>query len=850
MGLVLKDRVLETCTAPGTGAVTLLGAVTGYQTFSSAIGNANTCYYTIADQNGANWEVGIGTYTSSGNTLTRTTVLSSSNGGATTNFTSGTQNVFVTYPSERSVNLSSSALTSGRVTYATTDGLLTDSTNFTWNGSSLGLTGTTSAVTTAITATTGAPYTSYTNTGSSFFVGKENSAGGSFGTTAYASLLYEGGAYPMVFFTNATERMRITSAGDVGIGVTPNTTNVGGTYKLLSVGTSGGSGIFMGQSDSTASGSTVAQFFGKTTGTAGYQLAGGMLVGLDGTSTTNAVGRLQFYTASGGSVTERMRIDSSGNVGIGTTSPGSTRLAIDTTAGIMTSFNSSNANGGYITVATSGTVIADLGTATNCFGSGGNDTFGINGRGARSLLFGTNNTERMRITSAGNVGIGTTSPSYPLDLSGTSGIIARFTGTSNSTGVSIYSAATSYVGDLTASNTVGFNASSNYVSLGTNGTERMRIDTSGNVGIGTSSPASILELRQSVPIITFSPTNYTNQYQTTLGTQSGADAYLIFGNNNKNEIRAGRTATGGYLDIYTNNTVSQASASDGILAMRLDPSGNVGIGTSSPTTYLGDKFVAYKSTASTTGILNIASVVGVSSGTTDSGFGSRFLLYTQNANGNQYPAGIAALNSTGGSNLTELGFYTATSGPTLTERMRIDSSGNLGVGITSVGARIQVQGAGATSATYCASFLNSGGFPLLDIRNDGLISTGSRSLSPYNNTTASVSNMYVDSSGLLYRSISSLKYKTDVQDATHGLTDVLKLRSVTYKGNNDGDTVFGGLIAEEVHEAGLTEFVQYAEDGTPDALAYGNMVSLAFKAIQEQQALIESLTTRLTALEK
>ena len=103
MALVLKDRVLETCTSPGTGAVTLLGATVGYQTFLAAIGNANTTYYTIADQSGANWEVGIGTYTTAGNTLTRNTVLSSSNGGALTNFNAGTQNVFVTYPSEEAI---------------------------------------------------------------------------------------------------------------------------------------------------------------------------------------------------------------------------------------------------------------------------------------------------------------------------------------------------------------------------------------------------------------------------------------------------------------------------------------------------------------------------------------------------------------------------------------------------------------------------------------------------------------------------------------------------------------------------------------------------------------------------
>ena len=99
MALVLADRVKETAAAPGTGTVTLLGAVTGFQSFS-AIGDGQTTYYTIADQSGGNWEVGIGTYTASGSTLTRDTVLSSSNAGALVNFSSGVQDVFVTYPSE------------------------------------------------------------------------------------------------------------------------------------------------------------------------------------------------------------------------------------------------------------------------------------------------------------------------------------------------------------------------------------------------------------------------------------------------------------------------------------------------------------------------------------------------------------------------------------------------------------------------------------------------------------------------------------------------------------------------------------------------------------------------------
>ena len=103
MAFVLADRVKETTTTIGTGTVTLLGASTGYQSFS-AIGNGNTTYYTIAGQTGSEWEVGIGTYTSAGTTLARTTVIASSNSGSLVNFSAGTKDVFVTYPAEYTAN--------------------------------------------------------------------------------------------------------------------------------------------------------------------------------------------------------------------------------------------------------------------------------------------------------------------------------------------------------------------------------------------------------------------------------------------------------------------------------------------------------------------------------------------------------------------------------------------------------------------------------------------------------------------------------------------------------------------------------------------------------------------------
>ena len=105
MALVLADRVKETTTTTGTGTVTLLGASTGYQSFA-VVGDGNTTYYTIAGQTTSEWEVGIGTYTLSGTTLARTTVLANSSATqpSALSFSAGTKDVFVTYPAGRSVS--------------------------------------------------------------------------------------------------------------------------------------------------------------------------------------------------------------------------------------------------------------------------------------------------------------------------------------------------------------------------------------------------------------------------------------------------------------------------------------------------------------------------------------------------------------------------------------------------------------------------------------------------------------------------------------------------------------------------------------------------------------------------
>ena len=102
MSFVLKDRVKESSTTTGTGTFTLGGATTGFQSFS-AIGNGNSTYYSIVNASTGEWEVGIGTYTASGTTLSRDTVLESSNSGSAVDFGAGSKDVFVTYPAERAV---------------------------------------------------------------------------------------------------------------------------------------------------------------------------------------------------------------------------------------------------------------------------------------------------------------------------------------------------------------------------------------------------------------------------------------------------------------------------------------------------------------------------------------------------------------------------------------------------------------------------------------------------------------------------------------------------------------------------------------------------------------------------
>ena len=108
MALVLNDRVKETTTTTGTGALTLGGAVTGFETFGTGVGNSNTTYYAVTLGGSAEFEVGLGTLNGDSTTITRTTVISSSNSDSAVNFSAGTKTIFCTIPASKSVFLDAS----------------------------------------------------------------------------------------------------------------------------------------------------------------------------------------------------------------------------------------------------------------------------------------------------------------------------------------------------------------------------------------------------------------------------------------------------------------------------------------------------------------------------------------------------------------------------------------------------------------------------------------------------------------------------------------------------------------------------------------------------------------------
>lgn len=248
MALVVKDRVQEVSSTSGTGTLTLTGAVPGYQTFSSSIGNGNTTFYTIYDSTAQVWEVGIGTV--GAGTLARTTVLSNSSGTTSPLTLAGNQaSVFCTYPAEQSVNLNAS----GNVTPLGTIA------SGTWQGTTVAVAYGGTGVTTSSGVNSVALRDANSNITANNFLAGYNSVTASGGTTVLtaASAYYQrlGGSTTQTFQLPDATTLVLGQAFVFDNDSSGTLTIVDNASATIDTIPSGGYGYFFAESISTTAGS-------------------------------------------------------------------------------------------------------------------------------------------------------------------------------------------------------------------------------------------------------------------------------------------------------------------------------------------------------------------------------------------------------------------------------------------------------------------------------------------------------------------------------------------------------------------------------------------------------------------
>ena len=575
-----------------------------------------------------------------------------------------------------------------------------------------------------------------------------------------------------------------------------------------------------------------------------------------------AGGFLAFGAGGGGSYTERMRIDSSGNVGIGTTSPavkgeiknaasgavatsgttqtnGVLRLSSSATTGIIDfgmngsnpfiqatdstglnnfynlNLNPAGGNVGIGTASPTGTLhVAGSGSTVpikiDNTGTGG-DTWRIwstndaasDGGGKLGFYNEDTATRAMTLDSSGNVGIGTTSPSAELSVS--------------NSGVEGYeiSPATVIGGTIRQ---LAFNRSTSaYIPMRvqasehqfyTSGSEAMRIDASGNVGIGTSSPEGITSGVTSLSI-SDTGSKTTGDKTGVLAFKTNDSSYTgTYSDGVTGEIYSiAESATGAaYGMAFLTGTISGTDRAERV---RIDSSGNVGIGTTSPDISGFSKALTIDSSES--------GIELASSGTIQAMFAS-----------NTQGATIHGVGSSG------IRVFTSASGST-SERMRIDSSGNMLVGKTSTGdyvTGIEMQPSGAVLA-----YRTSGVAGIFGRTNNG-------ETVRFTNNSSIVGSISTTGSATAYNTSSDARLK-DVTGEARGLEIINALNPVAYnwKSNGQADE---GLIAQEVEKIVPNAVSQNEEEYYQ--MDYSKLVTHLVAGMKEQQEQIEQLKTEIQTL--
>lgn len=437
---------------------------------------------------------------------------------------------------------------------------------------------------------------------------------------------------------------------------------------------------------------------------------------------------------------------------------------------------------------------------------------------------GTLGTPNITWTSGMQVGINNSNPTYDFDVTGT----GRFTGilrlgSTLSNGTYFYT-----LPSATGTLALTSNLSSYLPLTGGTLTGQLYINptNTATTGLDVASNTTIIRsdnlegFKRQLEIVMGSGTlvqltakgygsNYGTDlafYTATTGGTNASPGIYITGTNNRVGIKTGTPAYD--LDVAGTGNFSGALTGSSTAAFV----GNVTAGDSSG----GQVFRTANAGTSSVGIR-----------LTNTG-GNSFIGLS-NSGGAGYLSGSAyALNiQTEGARDLQIGTNN-------TLRMTILSGGSVGIGpsgTASSAVRLVTAGIDATSSNYSFIATNNVGGTILAARNDGAVFF----VGPYPFTTAAGTNMWLDSSGVIQRNVSSIKYKKDVLDYDKGLNDLMKLRPVSYlsKSKLDNPKRYAGLIAEELFNLGFIEYVNFDEKGQPESISYATMVALLIKSIKE-----------------
>jgi hypothetical protein len=408
-----------------------------------------------------------------------------------------------------------------------------------------------------------------------------------------------------------------------------------------------------------------------------------------------------------------------------------------------------------------------------------------------------NGSDLLTLASSGNLGIGTSSPATKLDVNG-----------------SIRLSATGYIGFGGGTNYIEGDNPNNILRFATNNVNRLIIDASGNLGLGVAPSA----WNSAYKVLNFAWASLSSENANQGGMRLNVNAYAdSSGYNNwyrsQNAAATSYKQNDGAHSWYTAAYGLAGTAITFTQAMTLDASGNFMVGTTTPLqTASGRGNITINGTSSS--ILNLAAGGTIAAYLFSNSSGTTFEVY-----------GTNAIQAAGANNIT----FTTNSN----ERARIDSSGNLLVGATSsytAYASIQVTGDNkgvairdTTDGSYRAIYNQSGSLYFYNGSNEGYLSSGGA-----------------------WINASDARLKTNVRDIEYGLSAVMQLKPRSFE-RVDIDGSYVGFVAQE-----LQELIPEVVSGRPEkqlGVDYGSLVAVAFKAIQEQQALIETLTQRITALE-